>query len=671
MINTKDVRPWCESNIKNDNKTPNKAPTMTTLLSNMNSRLLRPILFAVVAIILCQTVTLLSVTRNSVDTLETQVISTLTTGSDQMSSRLKQAEDRVSDSIDALSRGSSAALSKTLTEQLNQEQQQVSSLLTNSVQQTAKALAEMMAIAAPKAIWDKDSPALTQLVRNLHRNPMVVFARYYDMDGKPLTRHLDKRLPKVKELIKNGKGRGTMNKVLDAAKRDPEIYMIEVDINPRGAVIGRFILAVSNKQALEASKELESRFDRLINDSLGAVTRVISSQAAQTQNELETAINATLDVNSVSSQQTEQTMTQSSATLIEKMTFIMAGLGVVMIAILAVIMGIRITNKLNNLTSALHELAAGDGDLTRRINITSKDEIGNMASAVNGFIEKTQKLVQQATGAADTTARQIDQINETCDEAHHAVNRQNEQLQQTSVAISQMSMTTEQVAQRIQQNLSNVDDIRQAGQEAGSISSDVRSNISQLANEVRGAAEAVNNVAGQSEEINTILDAIKGIAEQTNLLALNAAIEAARAGESGRGFAVVSDEVRDLASKTQASTENIQQQIDELQAGVNSAVAVINQASANAESSLEAIASSDQRIQDISDAVQRLYDFTHDIAAMAEEQSQVSHEVNRSVEQISQEANRTEGAVQQNASSADTLAELANSLKSTLGQFRV
>lgn len=644
---------------------------MKNISSRLGSRLLRPILIAVVLIILFQVVTLLFLTRSSVTDLVDQVVTTMNDSGEQMNTQLDQANSKVGQAITKMSLDSGNALTATLNQQLSAEQQQVEKLLVESVQNTANELAKLMAIAAPDAIWDKDTPALTQLVRNLHRNPQVIFARYFDSDGKPLTRHLDKRIPKVKELIKKGKGRGSMNKAIDAARKDPEIYLVEVDINPRGAVIGKFMLAVSNKQAQDAAHALKGRFETLVNSTRSSVEQVINTEAENAQGQLKASISSTMEMKETAKNQTHDVIERSSEELINDLTLALIATGLLMIAILAALMTARITSKLNSLTDELEDLAAGEGDLTRRIDLNSDDEIGDMSTAINQFIEKTQRIVQQATQATEETVEQINTINSVSSEANSAVDRQNTQLHQVSAAMSQMTDTTNQVAERIQLNLANVDEIRQSGQEASSISSSVKNNISQLSQEVQGAANVINGVADQSNQITAILDVIKGIAEQTNLLALNAAIEAARAGDTGRGFAVVADEVRDLASKTQASTEDIQRQIDELQSGVKTAVQVINDASNNAETSISSISSSDERIQNISESVERLYDFTNEIAAMAEEQSQVSSEVNSNIENISNEARVTSESMSSNASSAATLGELAQSLKRTLAQFRV
>ena len=221
----------------------------------LTSRLLRPILLAVVIVSVLQAVIMLSMTNTSVSNLVDKVVSTLNQGNQEMSGKLDTAGSEVGAAIERLSAGATTALNTTLTQQLTTEQAQVEQLLVNSVQDTAKGLAELMALVSPDAIWDNDSGELTRLVRDLHRNESVVFARYYNADGNPLSRYTDKRNPKVKELISKGEGRKSFDKLLSGARKDPSIYIVEIDINPKGAVIGRFILGVTNQKALDAIAE--------------------------------------------------------------------------------------------------------------------------------------------------------------------------------------------------------------------------------------------------------------------------------------------------------------------------------------------------------------------------------------------------------------------------------
>ncbi len=644
---------------------------MSSFLKRFNSRLLRPVLIAVLVIVAVQVVTALQVTRSSVGVLVERVVSTLEQGGRELADGLDSSGGQVSGTIDRLSREAEAALTTTLQKQLSAEQQNVSQLLVSSVHQSAHAMADMMALASPEAIWDGDTPALTRLVRDLHRNSQVVFAAYFDVDGKPLTRYLNRADEKVKTLIKAGTGKGSLAKVRDAAGRDSEVYVYETDINPKGAVIGRFILGVSNKDALEASAALDQRFTRLIGAAGSEVQLAISHEADQARSVLRQSLVDTAELNRRIEQKSRDAIEDASSELLTSLTVALVVLGILLVLLLVILTAARILSKLVELTSELQDLAAGEGDLTRQIDIRSRDEIGDMAMAINRFISKTRDIVRQANRAADETSEHIGSMADATEEAQAAVRRQHQQTDQVSAAMNEMVGSVHQVAERIQQALSSVDQIRQASGDASDISSEVRQSIESLVAEVRRASEVVNHVASHSEQIEMVLDVIKGIAEQTNLLALNAAIEAARAGESGRGFAVVADEVRALASKTQLSTEDIQRQIDELQQQARGAVAVIQSASGHAETGIEAILRSDEQMQSVTLSVGRLYDFTNDIAAMAEQQSQVSSDVNSSVEQISRDAELTAQSVNRNSETSQALGGTAESLKTTLAQFRV
>ncbi|OMH30248.1 methyl-accepting chemotaxis protein [Motiliproteus sp. MSK22-1] len=644
---------------------------MTNFLSRFNSRLLRPVLISVLIISGLQVFTALWVTRDSVATLVTSVVSTLNEGGQNLATRLDATGKEVSGAIKRLSIGAGTALNLSLNQQLAAEQKTVRELLVDSAHQSAHAMAEMMALASPGAIWDKDSPALTRLIRDLHRNSQVVFAAYYDAEGKLLTRFVDRKDEQVKALLKQGKGKGSFNKLKDATKNNPEFYVFETDINPKGAVIGRFLLGVSDKAAIDAAEALDIRFEKLISATGLQVQSAISQEADKAAKALQQSLVDTAELNQSTGATTKTAIDRASSELISNLTIALVLLGAILVLSLVIVMAGRIVSKLVALTAELGELAAGEGDLTRRIDIKSNDEIGDMAAAINQFIDKTHGIVRQANSAADDTDVHIQAMNQAAEQTQSAVERQHQQVGQVSDAMAEMVDSIQQVAERIQENLANVDQIRQASNEASIISTSVKDSIETLADEVRQATEVVSGVASYSEQIEKVLDIIKGIAEQTNLLALNAAIEAARAGESGRGFAVVADEVRALASKTQLSTEDIQRQIDELQNQSREAVKVITNASGHAETGIEGIARSDQHLQSVTASVERLFDFTNDIAAMAEQQSQVSNGVNKSIEHISKDAELASHSVQDSTQESRALAATAESLKSTLAQFKI
>ncbi len=644
---------------------------MNSIFKGFNSRLLRPVILSAIVISLVQVVTTLWISQGSVTSLVEEVVDTLDRGGDELATRLEHSGAGVQQTMQQLASNVGDSLDQTLTQQLSQEQQQVNQQMVESIHQSAHAMAELMALVSPDAIWDSNGPELTRLVRDLQRNPQVIFAAYLDAEGKPLTRYLDRSNAKVKELLASGQGRRSLDKALDAARKDSEVYLIETDINPKGSVIGRFVMATSEKQVQEAAAALDQRFSTLIQSSKQQVQHAIISEAQRAQQSLQQSLEQAAELNRSTGESTKAVIESASITLNRNIMLVLVTLGIVLVVALVLIMAIRIVSKIGTLTLALDDLAQGDGDLTHRIEIDSRDEIAEMAAMVNLFVEKTQRLVSQANMAADETGQHIDAMHSVSDQANQAVERQHQQLNQVSHAMGEMVSSVHQVAERIQQNLANVDEIRYASGEASQISTRVRADIEALVTQVRAAADVVNGVAGQSQQIEVVLVVIKSIAEQTNLLALNAAIEAARAGESGRGFAVVADEVRALAGKTQHSTEEIQQRIDGLQHEVGQAVSVIEGVCGYAESSIEAIGRSDERMQSVSGSVNSLYDLTNDIAAMAEQQSQVSSDISTSVGQISSDAELAAQSMQQNAQASDALAALAQSLKTTLGQFKV
>lgn len=310
-------------------------------------------------------------------------------------------------------------------------------------------------------------------------------------------------------------------------------------------------------------------------------------------------------------------------------------------------------------------------DLTVRLNAQSKDELGVVSQAVDNllysFHETLLKIVQAAAQLSDSSTALAHNSATTSE----FVSNQLTETEMVATAMNQMAATAVEVSQNAAATATgaqNASEQAQTGQEVVQATID---SIGTLANEIQMAADTIDKVSDDSQEIGRVLDVIRGIAEQTNLLALNAAIEAARAGEQGRGFAVVADEVRSLASRTESSTQEIQQMIERLQQGTTSAVEVMQRSRTHADSSVDRASQAGESLQQITSAVSEINDMAAQIACAAEEQTSVNDEINKNISNISLIANQTASESEKTSIASESLSELASHLEQQVAQFKV
>ncbi|NVK23455.1 MAG: methyl-accepting chemotaxis protein [Gammaproteobacteria bacterium] len=330
---------------------------------------------------------------------------------------------------------------------------------------------------------------------------------------------------------------------------------------------------------------------------------------------------------------------------------------------------IRVTRPLAEVNRILNTVATGD--LTTKLDDSSKDEFGTLAKNCNTLIDSLRDLINGIVHRSNQLATASEQTSMVVKESTMAINEQRSQVEQAATATTEMSSTSEAVMERANEAL---DDIKHADEEAErvkEISNINKQTIIKLAGEVDSASSVIDEVNQHSASIGGILDVIRGVAEQTNLLALNAAIEAARAGEQGRGFAVVADEVRSLASKTQESTEEIQSMIEQLQRGSKSAVTVMNNSKTQAELCVEQSEQAAVALEGITDSVHQANDMSEQIVTAAREQNQVSSEISERLESIVAIAEQTASGASQTELSSQEVAKLAEELRQSVDQFKL
>jgi methyl-accepting chemotaxis protein len=321
--------------------------------------------------------------------------------------------------------------------------------------------------------------------------------------------------------------------------------------------------------------------------------------------------------------------------------------------------------------AAMSDIASGNGDLTQRIKVSGTDEIAQLANAFNLFAEKIQNIIKEVSSITDNVANASERMTVVTDETRKGADRQQQETDEVAIAVNEMAAAGQEVARNASSAADAAHNADVAADNGRQVVGHTIEAIDSLAREVSDAGVVIDRVEKDSESIGGVLDVIKGIAEQTNLLALNAAIEAARAGEQGRGFAVVADEVRTLASRTQQSTAEIQTMIERLQSGTRDAVSVMEQSRQMAEATVGQAAKAGTSLEEINAAVTTIKDLNSQIACSAEEQSSVAEEINEKVVRISDITDQTAAGSQQSASASNELNQLAETLKVLVGQFKV
>jgi methyl-accepting chemotaxis protein len=339
--------------------------------------------------------------------------------------------------------------------------------------------------------------------------------------------------------------------------------------------------------------------------------------------------------------------------------------------IMAMYIALNISASLQKLVNRLEDIAEGEGDLTIVVDESAKDETGDLARAFNKFVTKLHKVISEVTDSTDQLSTAAEELSTVSQLTGQGVEKLSGETEQVATAMNEMTVTVQEVARNADQAASSAVEANSHAEKGGNVIKETVASVGRLTSEIDKSSEAIHKLKADSENISSVLDVIKSIADQTNLLALNAAIEAARAGEQGRGFAVVADEVRSLAQRTQQSTSEIELMIDKIQSGT---INVVDSMEKSREQTLQVVGKIDETghvLTLITSSIVSINDMNCQIATAAEEQAAVAEEINRNVVNVQELTTQSAASTSQASTTSHELAKLGEALKNQVRQFKI
>lgn len=583
----------------------------------------------------------------------------------------------------------STTLSKNTSSELSGIQATIIADSENNMRSKAEAVADLMAQVAPRAILSNNFADLVSYVKSVTQQPEVIYAVYLNPDGRPITRYIDRDDPKIKSFMKTGNGRKSLDKVLNASSKDASLLIVEKKLELEGNPLGKIRLCVDKSAILAKQEKVKNQFNALIDKNNQMIAGALDQVSLVTAGKMQ----STLQEIAVQSDKTwekigadiDQIGHQAKSKM--RTVLVAAGIafGLVILSVISALTYFMVLSPINEVVAGMRDIATGDGDLTKRLKIASKDEIGALARWFNQFIDNLQSIIRDVASNADgmrSSSAELSQISNHMSDGSRktsekavGVSEAGDQMRtnMTSVAASmeQASTNLSMVVAAVEEMTATINEISQTSENAR-VKAD---SAVHLANET---SDQVNALGVSADEIGKVIETITDISEQVNLLALNATIEAARAGEAGKGFAVVANEIKELANQTSHSTGEIKNRVGDIQAStkrtvthITDIVAAFGEVNELVGTIATAIEEQSVTTREISGNLTQANGGITEINENVNNSTLVATQVADDIEDVKAAASEMSDSSAQVNINSDQLAKLSEQLASVVGRFRI
>ena len=588
-----------------------------------------------------------------------------------------------------MARSSSEDLALQTRQALDNEKSQVAMEWEAQLRKNAESLASLLAQVAPKAILTNSYTDLVTYAKSAANTENVVFVMFIRPNGKPYTRYIDKNNTKIKTYLRTGTGKKKLDKVLSAAANDSSVFMVEKAITAEGTSLGKALVCIDQSMMNQTLDNMAQRFNRLAENSAASISETLEIKSNVVVEGIGTAVQKIAGQNRTLIDETKARIFDTNAQVVRqtRRTVLLDGLicGLILLGSVMLLSVRLLIKPVENVAHRLEDIAQGDGDLCTRLEVKSNDEVGQLATWFNVFMDKLQNIIREVannTGAVTASSNELTTIS---NQMSTGANAMSDRSNTVSAAAEQMSANMISVAGASEEAATNMNMVAAAAEEMSTSIADIARNSSkaktiadQAVSQVSHTSTKVNTLGQAAADIGKVTEVITEISEQTNLLALNATIEAARAGEAGKGFAVVANEIKDLARQTASATQDIREKITSIQESTGETVNDIGQIN----SVIEEVSTT---VITIVAAVEQQSATTREIAQNVGQASEGIQMVNESITQgttvagdmakdiavVNQEAGQMAFSSDKINTSAAKLFEMAGCLQKLIGGFKV